>query len=106
MCDRAGCDCGAAFDAAASQLGARVSRIQADAALSPDTARILGHLYDAIDCEHVPAKVLSSLRQQAGVPVYEGLGREDHPVLQLLGAGAGADDRRFLLQALLISTLG
>jgi ornithine carbamoyltransferase len=106
LCDKAGCDCGAAVDAAATQLGARVSRIHADAVLPPDTARILGHLYDAIDCEHVPAEVASKLRQQVGVPVYEGLGRDDHPLLQLLGPADDADDRRFLVQALLVSTIG
>lgn len=106
LCDKADCDCAAAFDAAATQLGARVSRIHAEAMLPPETARILGHLYDAVDCEHVPHEIVSRLQQQVGVPVYQGLGRDDHPMFDLLAPTDGADERRYLLQALLVSTMG
>ncbi|WP_051244118.1 hypothetical protein [Azohydromonas australica] len=82
-----------------------------------DAARLLGRFYDALDCEGLPADLVHRLRRNCGVPVYEGLGRRDHPLAQLLphldadpiqapGAPAGdVDGHRFLLQALLVHTL-
>jgi ornithine carbamoyltransferase len=68
--------------------------------------RLLGQLYDAIDCEHMPPAFAWQVRQHVSVPVYEGLGSADHPVMRLLEPGGTDEDRRFLRQALLISTIG
>ncbi|WP_028998717.1 hypothetical protein [Azohydromonas australica] len=102
-----------AVEHAARGLGARVAWVPAEAvrvAEGPgarDTARLLGRLYDVLDCEDVPAGLLRCLREDSGVPVYEGLGREDHPLARLLPCldGDGGDGHRFLLQAMLVRTL-
>jgi ornithine carbamoyltransferase len=106
------------FDAAASALGARVARIdpappwldeQSD--LGAETARLLENLYDAVDCEELPPGVARRLQAQLGVPVYDGLARDDHPIFRLLPQVAGCGhtpddaDRRALLQATLVNTL-
>jgi ornithine carbamoyltransferase len=95
------------FDAAAAALGARVAHVP----LSPETARLLENLYDAVDCEELPAGFAQRLQAQLGVPVFDGLARDDHPVFALLPRVADQDqtpdddDRRALLQATLMSSL-
>jgi ornithine carbamoyltransferase len=106
------------FDAAASALGARVSHINAtpawlrdDPPMGPPTARLLENLYDAVDCEELPAGFAQRLQAQLGVPVFDGLARDTHAVFGLLprvverGAAPGEDDRRALLQATLVRSL-
>jgi ornithine carbamoyltransferase len=110
--------CARRFDAAATAQGARVARIEPAAAwlreeapIGADTARLLESLYDAVDCEELPAGFAQRLQAQLGVPVYDGLARDDHPILGLLSAVAGVGnvpgdaDRRALMQAVLVSTL-
>lgn len=106
------------FAEAAARLGARVARIEpapawlrGESQPGADTARLLEHLYDAVDCEALPPGFARHLQEQVGVPVYDGLARADHPIFGLLGelvppgqAGA-ASDRCLLLQAALVSTL-
>jgi ornithine carbamoyltransferase len=106
------------FAAAAVGLGARLARIEPEQAWvngaaepGADTARLLDHLYDAVDCEALPPGFALRLQEQLDVPVYEGLARGDHPIFGLLpalapqGAKPNATDRRALLQAALVSTL-
>ncbi len=106
------------FAEAASGLGARVARIDAtctwlhgQAQPGVDTARLLQHLYDAVDCEALPAGFAARLQSLLEVPVYDSLAREDHPMFDLLaqlvppGRAPVADDRRVLVQAALVSTL-
>jgi ornithine carbamoyltransferase len=110
--------CAREFDAAARSLGARVSRIEPEpdwlrgnVSPSPDTARLLGRLYDAIGCEEMPAGFARRLQHQVGVPVYDGLaGRAhaiEHLVPQVAEPGGAADplDRHFLMQAVLVETM-
>jgi ornithine carbamoyltransferase len=83
---------------AAAALGARVSRL-----------RLLARLYDAVDCECLPAADAARLQVELGVPVYSGLVRGGHP-LHLLGDSLGggkapADDADYLVQALLVNTV-
>jgi ornithine carbamoyltransferase len=111
-----------ALERAARRLGAQVARVPAsslqdgDTARIRDTARMLGRLYDALDCEGLPAQILRRVQQDSGVPVYDGLGRKDHPLAQLLpclcalasrqAMGLAEDDEHgFLLQAMLVQTL-
>lgn len=106
------------FAAAAAGLGARVARIEpqiswlrGEADPGAETARLLDHLYDAVDCEALPPGFALRLQERLDVPVYQGLMRADHPIYQLLpalapqGAAPDATDRRALLQAALVSTL-
>jgi ornithine carbamoyltransferase len=105
----------ALFHVAAAELGARVTQVQpslTDASTPMEiarTARMLGRLYDAVECQGLPPALVGRIRDDAGVPVYDGIASRDHPVARLaeqLDAGAPADDnRRFVLQALLLSTL-
>jgi ornithine carbamoyltransferase len=118
LCPRPDAECARRFDAAASALGARVARIDPapgwlgeQGALDDETARLLENLYDAVDCEELPADFARRLQAQLGVPVYDGLARDDHPIFRLLpdvaGSGSTPDaaDRCALLQATLVSTL-
>ena len=74
------------FGEAMEALGARVSHIGAPGAGSaaePDAAkaqRLLGRLYDAIECCGVPAAYVEALDAQAGVPVFNGLAEDAHPL--------------------------
>jgi ornithine carbamoyltransferase len=106
------------FAEAAARLGARVARIEpapgwvrGESQPGTDTARLLEHLYDAVDCEALPPGFARHLQDQVGVPVYDGLARADHPIFGLLGElvapgqASAASDRCLLLQAALVSTL-
>ncbi|MDM0107731.1 hypothetical protein QTH97_22485 [Variovorax sp. J22R24] len=73
---------------AAEDLGARVAevRFEADASEQPDIgalARLLGRMYDAIDCDTLPPSTVQRIEMEASVPVYAGLGRDDHPAKAL-----------------------
>lgn len=107
----------ALFERAATELGARVSRISPElsASLSEEslrrTAQMLGRLYDAIECQGLAGQLLQRVRAEAGVPVYDGIACGHHPSAALVTAlggpgAAAADNRRHVLQALLLSTMG
>jgi ornithine carbamoyltransferase len=104
------------FRRAATELGARVARIRPSASrvLTPEdvqhTGRMLGRLCDAIECQGLPAELVEQVRTDAGVPVYDGIASGVHPsaaLVDMLDGGAGdADNRRYVLQALLVSAIG
>lgn len=104
------------FRRAATELGARVSHIRPSLAeASPDqevlqTGRMLGRLYDAVECLGVPRTLVARLGASAGVPIYDGLATVKHPSAALaerLGPAADPmDSRRFLVQAVLLHTIG
>lgn len=105
----------ALFERAATELGARVSRISPalSASLGEEsltrTAQTLGRLYDAIECQGLAGQLLQRVRAEAGVPVYDGSASAHHPSAALVAAlgeaDTAADNRRHLLQALLLSTM-
>ncbi len=70
---------------AAIDLGAQVSHLRpSEARIAPGaadeaTARLLGRLYDAIDCEAMAPELVARVAQDAGVPVFNGLGGAGHP---------------------------
>ena len=70
---------------AATDLGARVAEIRfsASAASANDElgalARMLGRMYDAIDCGALAPQTCGRIELEAGVPVFDGLGLEEHP---------------------------
>ncbi|MDR7272666.1 ornithine carbamoyltransferase [Pelomonas saccharophila] len=77
-----------AFLRAATGLGAQVARVRATEP-GPrqlrDRARLLGQLYDAIECQGLDEADLRQLGRDAGVPVFNGIASPDHP-LQTLAA--------------------
>ena len=80
----------AAFDRAATELGAQVTPIRpsdshlGEAGEARRTAGMLGRLYDAIDCSGLPDEQLLTLEREAGVPVFNGLAGREHPVRVLV----------------------
>src|ERR1700761_3738831 len=91
---------------AATDLGARVSLVRSglngeDALLEVEkTGRVLGRLYDALICIDVPARIVESLRQAAGIPAIADLAG-DWIALRAMRPDV-EDDGRYLLQALLV----
>lgn len=84
-----------ALQQAATALGAQVARLRASDAC-PDgktidqaTVRLLGRLYDAIDCSGLDDAQVEAIAREAGVPVFNGLAASDRParpLALLLGA--------------------
>jgi ornithine carbamoyltransferase len=79
-----------AFQRAVTELGGTASLLNADEWRAragdriPEAARLLGRLYDAIDCCDLPAEIVEQIEAHSGVPVFNGLGKSDHP-MALLG---------------------
>ena len=80
-----------ALHRAALQLGARVAEVRfadpgGSAFVQDDLhglARMLGRMYDAIDCAALAPATVRQIELAAGVPVYAGLGTDDHPARAL-----------------------
>jgi ornithine carbamoyltransferase len=100
---------------AASELGAHVSRIRPSLSeLSTPgevqhAARLLGRLYDAVECLGMEPALVRQVGDGAGVPVYDGLASARHPTARIAGLLGGdaseADNRRFVVQAVLLGSL-
>jgi ornithine carbamoyltransferase len=105
----------ALFREAAVGLGAHVSHVRPRLAdlHQPDdlqhTARMLGRLYDGIECQGLTHELVALVGREAGVPVYDGLASERHPTARLAGlldvAEPPAKLRQLVLQTVLLSTL-
>jgi ornithine carbamoyltransferase len=105
------------FVRAAGDLGAHVSPLRptlsrrTPAAEVEATARLLGRLYDALECQcrEVDPEMLDRLRSLAGVAVFDGLATATHPSAALaerLGAGIPAPERRRLVvEAVMVTSL-
>jgi ornithine carbamoyltransferase len=102
------------FHHGAADLGAHVAHIrpslseQSTPAEVKYTARMLGRLYDAIECQGMALSVVRQVHQEAGIPVFDGIACRDHPVAalaELLGGDTPEDNRRFVLQAVLLRTI-
>src|SRR5688572_12868147 len=84
-------DATAGFERAVRELGGKATRLDARAwqssaaARVSDAARMLGRLYEAIDCSDLPVPLLEQIDAHCGVPVFNGLARPDHP-LSAVGA--------------------
>jgi len=102
------------FVQAATALGAHVSVVQPGLSARSsereidETARMLGQLYDAVECQHLPAALVGRLARSAGIPVFAGLATAEHPITALadaLGGEVPPDEQRcrILQAALLIS---
>ena len=67
---------------AATELGAQVAHVRPGELRiegASNAARLLGRLYDAIDCEGLDAATLQQIAREAGVPVFNGLADDAHP---------------------------
>ena len=85
LCDGEPGDGAVALQHAATGLGAHVAHLRASDTC-PDghsvdqaTVRLLGRLYDAIDCSGLAPGQGEAIAREAGVPVFNGLGGRDHP---------------------------
>ena len=104
------------FRRAAEELSAHVAvmRSSLSAATTPQEvqppARMLGRLYDAIECQGLDPALVRCIGQHAGIPVFEGAAMKTHPASQLAellsDATLPADNRRFILQAMLLEAIG
>jgi ornithine carbamoyltransferase len=111
------CDAAQAlFCDAAERLGARVATMRSSLSLDTPpqevrhTARMLGRLYEAVECQDMDPALVRQIGEHAGIPVFYGAAMEDHPAVrlaELLGDGTSlADNRRFMVQALLLEHIG
>jgi ornithine carbamoyltransferase len=103
------------FRQAASELGAHVAHI--GMSLSEHsatqevthTARMLGRLYDAVECQGLNSALVQQMADVAGIAVYDGLACNERLIsrlaAQLGNEVAAGDNRRFVLQALLLHTI-
>ncbi|WP_290661958.1 hypothetical protein [Aquabacterium sp.] len=124
VCGQSDLDDASVFERAAIGLGARVARIRSsDAGLAPGaeliaTARMLGRLYDAVECQGVDDEVLAQLEQHASTVVYKAIGSPRHDAFRqfdhirrqaLAHLASTAHDeqgcREAFIQAVLLSTL-
>lgn len=111
LCDSLDGEEAALFQRAAGELGAHVAHVRpslTDTSTPTEvahTARLLGRLYDGVECQGMSPALVRRVGEEAGVPVFDGLATARHPLAGLAQQLDGADDRRFLLQALLLSSL-
>lgn len=85
---------------AALEFGARVAEVRFTEPAGASAAneirslgRMLGRMYDAIDCGALAQATVRGIEQEAGVPVYDGLALDDHPA-RVLADLMTLDDRR------------
>lgn len=116
LCEAQPDEAQALFRRAAEELGAHVAVMRSS--LSPTsplqevqhTARMLGKLYEAVECQGLDPGLVQRIAEHAGVPVFDGAAMKAHTADQLselLGdATSRADNRRFILQALLLESIG
>lgn len=77
---------GSALQQAGAELGAQVAHICLGERLKPsdpelrEIARMLGRLYDAVDCGVIGHSFAAQIERHSGIPVFRGLARTDHPV--------------------------
>ena len=115
LCESDDASAAVLFSRAAAELGAHVAHIRpslTELSTPQDvahTARLLGRLYDAVECEGMSASLVHQMGNEAGVPIFDGIASASHPtadlVDQLDGDASVADKRRFILQAVLLSNL-
>jgi ornithine carbamoyltransferase len=103
------------FRQAASELGAHVAHIgmslneRSSGQEVAHTARMLGRLYDAVECQGLPSALVRQMADVAGIAVYDGLATNE-PLISRLASQLGneaspVENRRYALQALLLHTI-
>jgi len=73
-------------------------------------ARMLGRLYDAVECQHLPLAVVRRIAQASDIPIFAGLATPEHPTAgladELPGTKPPALRRCRIVQAALLLSLG
>jgi ornithine carbamoyltransferase len=115
LCDTVDADGAELFQRAASDLGAQVAHLRPSLSKfsTPQevqhTARVLGRLYDALDCVGMPPELVRQIGVAAGVPVFEAISSNRHPTAalagQLNGDSTDVDKRCAVMQAVLLGAL-
>ncbi len=115
LCEADGDEEALLFCRAAAELGAHVSHLRPNLTeLSPPqevrhTSRMLGRLYDAVECQGMSAALVHQMGVDAGVPVFDGVASQTHPTARLAALIAGdasqLDKRCIVVQAVLLSTI-
>ena len=105
----------ALFERAASALGAQVAHVRpslSEFSSQQDvqhTARVLGRLYDAVDCNGMAPSLVRRIGAEAGVPVFEGIASPQHPTARLVDmledGGSDEEKRCLVIQAVLLNAL-
>lgn len=101
------------FVHAAHALGARVSLLPVPAQLDEGEAanlgRVLGLLYDAVECQGMQPGTVQEISVAGQLPVFEGLAEPHHWITRLAedwqAEAPLRDRRRWLIQAALLATL-
>jgi len=104
------------FEQAARGLGAHVSLIptpteqrDANAGQLADIGRMLGRLYDTVECQGLSPEIVKRLAEAGNLPMYSGLSGREHWIFQVAEdwrvSAALAERRRWLIQAVLLATL-
>lgn len=103
------------FRSAAEEMGARVAVMRPGLSLASaqqevqNTARMLGRLYEAVECQGLDPALVQRIGQYAGIPVFDGAATKTHPtghLAELLGDRTPlTENRRFVLQALLLEAI-
>jgi len=99
------------FERAAGALGAHVAHLRPSLCRldTPSqvqhTARMLGRLYDAVECQGMAPGLVRQIGLWAGVPVFHHLAGQAGAPQNDADTDADTDPRHFLLQALLLQAL-
>lgn len=114
LCDESDDIDAALLRCAAAALGAQLTPLRPNLSASSldevrHTARVLGRLYDALDCVGMAPALVRQIGVEAGVPVFESIASRRHPIARLADRidDAPADDERrcLLIQAVLLHSL-
>lgn len=115
LCDAAPDEAQLLFRSAAEELGADVAVLRPHLAPTSTArevlgiARLLGSLYDAVECHTLDPALAQHVGQLAGIPVFDAVaaqGQVADRLAEILGSTASlADCRRFLCQAMLLDAL-
>ena len=115
LCESAETADAARFRAAATDLGALVSHVRPSLSdlnepeVRRHTARLLGRLYQGIECQGLPADLVGEVGRESGIPVYDGVATAAHPFARLASLlddrGPPERTRQLILQAVLVSTI-
>ncbi len=115
MCESGDSTAATLFRRAAVELGAHVTQLPPSLTAWSSiveirqTARILGRLYDGVECQGIPAALVRQMNAYAGVPFFDGIADVGHPTAMLAGRvggrGSPEENRRFVVQAILIGAI-
>jgi ornithine carbamoyltransferase len=113
ICAREGPDA-ELFRKAGIALGARVTFLRptlgdsSSPAEIEQTARVLGRLYDGVECQGLEPRLVQQMRAAADVPIFDAVASSGHPSAHLDAQLGGTDlqaNRLFIVQAILMETI-